>query len=169
MNTQNSFSAFFEKIKKTKAMAFILIALAIGVLLLMIPDGDSGSKENANFVYEDADKYTERIEEKTRSLICEIDGVSSCKVMINLESGYQYHFAADQRITEGDTNRDVQKDYVIIDVDGNEQPVVVEKKMPKVLGVAVVCPNISAETEYKILCLVSSLFDVPSNKITITR
>ena len=52
---------------------------------------------------------------------------------------------------------------------GGDSALLTEQRMPEVLGVAVVCPGISAETEYRVMSLVSALFDVPTNRISISK
>ena len=56
-----------------------------------------------------------------------------------------------------------------VTVGGGDSALLTEQRMPEVLGVAVVCPGISAETEYRVMSLVSALFDVPTNRISISK
>jgi stage III sporulation protein AG len=98
-----------------------------------------------------------------------VSGVKDCEVMVTLKSGFEYYFATDQQITQGSSTTDSRKEYVLANYGGNEQPVLIEERMPKVSGVAVVCPGISATAEYKIIQMLSALFDLPANRISVTR
>lgn len=134
---------------------------------MLLPDGSTDSKKELQFTYDDTQTYLDSLEKKTESLICELEGVRGCNVMITLKSGYEYLYASDARAVIGNENRDSQKEYVIIQTGGDEQPVLIEKRMPEISGVAVVCNGISADTEYKIICLLQALFNIASNKISI--
>jgi len=156
----------FEKLKKNKAFPFILIALIAGVALMLIPDG-SDSRKNEAAASDDAREYVEYLEAKAAKLIKEVEGVKECTVMISVTGGYRYNYASNQRVTQNGENRDTQKEYVTLD--GDTTPLLTEQRMPEILGVAVVCPDISPETEYKVMSLLSALFDVSSNRISITK
>ncbi|MDL2287091.1 hypothetical protein LJB90_00810 [Eubacteriales bacterium OttesenSCG-928-G02] len=160
---------FINKIKKTKGLGFILIALVIGVLILLIPENKNSSITDNSFTYHSADEYIHDLENKAAALIESISGVKKCKIMITLEAGYEYYFASDQRIIENEGGKDVQKEYVLTNIDGNQQPLLIEERMPKVMGVAVVCSGINAETEYKIIQMLTALFDVSSHRINVTK
>ncbi len=156
----------FEKLKKNKGFPFIVIALIAGIALMLLPDGGDGRKNEAA-PSDDAREYVEYLEAKAAKLIKEVEGVKDCTVMISVTGGYRYSYASNQRVTQNGENRDTQKEYVTLD--GDTTPLLTEQRMPEILGVAVVCPGISAETEYKVMSLLSALFDVSSNRISITK
>ena len=96
-----------------------------------------------------------------------MSGVKRCTVMISVKGGYKSYYASNQRVTQNGETRDTQKEYVT--VGGGDSALLTEQRMPEVLGVAVVCPGINAETEYRVMSLVSALFDVPTNRISISK
>ena len=153
----------FEKLKKQKALPFVLFALIAGIFLLVMPQSGSTSKESGGA----AGEYVEYLEEKAANIICEMSGVKRCTVMISVKGGYKSYYASNQRVTQNGETRDTQKEYVT--VGGGDSALLTEQRMPEVLGVAVVCPGISAETEYRVMSLVSALFDVPTNRISISK
>ncbi len=155
-----------EKLKTSKGLPVLIIGIIAGLLLFLVPaesKSSDASTENTDFSRE----YVEYLETKAEKLICEIKGVSSCKVMVSVEGGYTYLYATNVRVTQNGDSKDTQKEYVT--VDGNAKPLLTQQKTPEVIGVAVVCNGISAETEVKILDLLSALFDLPSNRISITK
>ena len=156
----------FEKLKKNKGFPFVVIALVAGIALMLLPDGGDSRKSEAK-PSDDAREYVEYLEAKAAKLIKEVEGVKDCTVMISVTGGYRYSYASNQRVTQNGENRDTQKEYVTLD--GDTTPLLTEQRMPEILGVAVVCPGISAETEYKVMTLLSALFDVSSNRISITK
>jgi hypothetical protein len=155
-----------KKLKSTKGMPYVLIALAAGIALLLMPQS-SGDSKNKGEQTGDSREYIEYMETKAEKLISTMEGVKSCKVMISASGGYRYSYASNQRVTQNGDSRDTQKEYVTID--GGASPLLTEQRMPEIIGVAVVCPGITADTEYRIMQLLSALFDVNSNRISITK
>lgn len=155
-----------KKLKNNKVMPYVIIALAAGMALILMPSQSGESKSSSS--YSDGSReYVEYLEAKAEKLICEMEGVKSCKVMISASGGYRYYYASNQRVTQNGETRDTQKEYVT--VDGGKSPLLTEQRMPEIIGVAVVCPGITAETEYRVMQLLSALFDVNSNRISITK
>lgn len=156
----------FEKLKKQKALPLIIIALIAGISLLVMPQSGTTLTEGGGAA-DETREYVEYLEEKAAKIICEMSGVKRCTVMISVKGGYTSYYASNQRVTQNGETRDSQKEYVT--VGGGESALLTEQRMPEVLGVAVVCPDISAETEYRVMSLVSALFDVPANRISISK
>ena len=154
---------------KSKSFLYIVLALAAGVALLLLPG--SGGTESKTVSAPSASEYTAALEKKVASLIGELDGVKDCSVAITLAAGYEYLYASDGRISHtydesgallGDEET---REYIF--ADGNTQPVVISERMPTVEGVAVVCKGATAVTEQKIISLLSALFNIKSNKISV--
>ncbi len=160
---------WIEKLKKTKGMGFVIVALVAGVILLLWPTAEKAVSTDGEFTYNSADTYRKALEGDVAKLVRDVPGVDSCTVLITLQSGYEYYYATDQQVTGGDNGSDSRKEYVLANYGGNEQPVLIEERMPKVSGVAVVCPGVSATAEYKIIQMLSALFDLPTNRISVTR
>ena len=113
---------------KSKSFLYIVLALAAGVALLLLPG--SGGAESKTVSAPSASEYTAALEKKVASLIGELDGVKDCSVAITLAA-------------------------------------VISERMPTVEGVAVVCKGATAVTEQKIISLLSALFNIKSNKISV--
>ena len=155
---------------KSKSFLYIVLALAAGVALLLLPG--SGGTESKTVSAPSASEYTAALEKKVASLIGELDGVKDCSV-VTLAAGYEYLYASDGRISHtydesgallGDEET---REYIFAATDGNTQPVVISERMPTVEGVAVVCKGATAVTEQKIISLLSALFNIKSNKISV--
>ena len=94
-------------------------------------------------------------------------------IVLALAAGVEYLYASDGRISHtydesgallGDEET---REYIFAATDGNTQPVVISERMPTVEGVAVVCKGATAVTEQKIISLLSALFNIKSNKISV--
>ena len=130
---------------------------------------ESGEKAK-NTEFPDSEEYRLQLEEQTRKLIKELEGVSDCRVMITLESGYEYLYASDQTLDRAYDNSGVllsskaDKKYIL---EGNGNPIIFSETPPVVCGIAVVAKNISAETEYKIVRLLRAVYGISSNRISV--
>ena len=152
-----------------KGFSFIIVGIIAALMLLLLPSGD---KEEAESASEDARvltsaEYCALLEQKAEKLIYELPEVKSCSVFITLESGYSYIYATDQHVNETDQGKQTDKTIVLADGENGELPLVVEEKMPKIAGVAVVCGKASYETQYRIIELMCALFDIKSNRISV--
>ena len=156
---------------KSKSFLYIALALAAGIALLLLP-GTGGTESTTESAPSSAE-YTAALEKKDASLISELDGVKDCSVAITLAAGYEYLYASDGRVshTYGESGAllgdEETREYIFATTDGNTQPVVISERMPTVEGVAVVCKGASAATEQKIISLLSALFNIKSNKISV--
>ena len=158
-----------SKEKYPKGLLLALSALVVGLFLLLYPSGKDTSEEKGGFVYSSAEDYRASLEKEVKNVIGEITGVKGCTVMITLKSGYEYYYASNQQISESGNGSDSRKEYLLADHGSYEQPVLIEERMPKVDGVAVVCPGIDASAEYRVIGVLSALFDIPSNRISVTK
>lgn len=149
-----------------------MLGILAGVILLLIPTGNDGTAAE-NSAGQSANEYCLSLEQKTTALLKELDGVKDCKVQITLVYGYEYIYAADQHINEtfnsnGSTAaKETEKKYVVITSDGKNGTVLLRETMPTVQGIAVVCNNASYETQYQIISMLTALYDIPSNKISV--
>jgi stage III sporulation protein AG len=159
----------FEKFRKIKGLGFIIVALAAGVLLLLWPSSEKTVSSGGEFKYCSSDEYRRVLESDVEGIVNSVSGVDGCTVMITLKTGYEYYYATDQQLTGTESDSDSHKEYVLANYDGNEQPVLIQERMPAVSGVAVVCPGINATSEYKIIQMLSALFNLPTNRISVTR
>lgn len=139
------------------------------MVLLAWPESGNSSEKGGAFTYGSADEYREMLEREVKKIIKGVPGVGDCEVMITLKTGYEYYYAADQQVVSGETAADSRREFILAGYDGNEQPVLIEERMPKVSGVAVVCPGVSAGVEYQILKALGALFDLPLNRVSVIR
>ena len=148
----------FERIKKLfdkKGFGFVFLALIAGVALMLIPSSGQETtpiEENKTIT---SFEYCTLLEQKAKSLICELPEIDGCEVFITLEKGYRYIYATDQHVNETDQGKQTDKTIVLADGENGELPLVIEEKMPKIAGVAVVCGKASYETQYRIIELIS--------------
>ena len=159
-----------EKIKRLmsrKGMGAVVLGLLAGVMLLLIPNSKADGQNEQSSAVMGGTEYCALLEEKAESLIKELPEVDRCSVFITLESGYRYIYATDQRVREESDSKETEKTVVLAGNGNGEAPLLIEETMPKVAGVAIVCPNATYETQYRIVELISALFDINSNRISV--
>lgn len=159
-----------EKIKKLlsrKGMGAVLLGLFAGVILLVLPSSEKNETDVEPSRVMTGAEYCALLEEKAENLIKELPEVDKCSVFITLESGYRYIYATDQHVREESDFKETDKTVVLAGNGNGEEPLLVEETMPKVAGVAIVCPKATYETQYRIIELVSALFDIKSNRISV--
>lgn len=163
-------NSFLEKWKSSLgSKGFIIVAVGIiaGLMLLMMPSAESDGSEISQLADQPGIEYCTMLEEKAESLINELSEVDSCRVFITLESGYRYIYATDQHVREGENTKETDKTIVLAGNGNGESPILIEETMPKIAGVAVVCPKASYETQYRIVELMCALFDIESHRISV--
>ncbi len=135
--------------------------------MMLIPSGENDTSAAS---VPSSLEYREMLENETTELLCGINGIKSCRVIITLESGFEYTYASDKYssqkyASDGNAEHVEAKSEIFASGDGNA--VLVKEKMPRVAGVAVVCSGADAETRLKIISLLSALFDIGSDRISV--
>lgn len=150
-----------------KGFSFIVIGIFAALALMIIPNGESEPAKQEQSAYPSSAEYCLLLEQKAEELICELPAVKDCSVFITLENGYGYIYATDQHINETENGKQTDKTIVLANTENGEAPITIEERMPQVAGVAVVCPNATYETQYRIIELICALFDIKSNRISV--
>ena len=174
MNNKNILN---EKNKKL----LIILGLVAGVILIILSFFTAGNNKDPtknttatdNLSRIDTDTYIAEQEKKLCEILKRINGVSEPFVMITLDSSSEYIYASKQSIKESSskngetTQKDVQKDIVLYeDEKKSKSPILVKEIQPKIKGVAVVCRGVgSADMQLKIINLVSTVLNLPTNKV----
>ena len=160
MNT----NLLLQKAKQIKGLPYIALALAAGLVLLILPSG-GGSIETASGSVGDA--YRVVLEQEIAGLLCEMEGIDACEVVLTLSYGYEYTYATDQRVTEHENGKETEKNIVLATQSGGEAPILLREKMPTVAGIAVVCAGADYATCARAKELLCALFGLSDQQISI--
>ena len=157
-----------ERLKNGKGKIIFIIGI-VGILLIYLSSfiGDKG-EEVAN-IEDNADGYCQALEKEITELVRVITGSRRVSVVITLDSGKQCVYADEGRTTKSDTTDDREQSYIIVrSSDGEEKGLLVTEYMPTVRGAAIVCGNLTTETEEKIRAAVTAALDISNKKVFIT-
>lgn len=156
--------ALLQACKRIKGLPYILLALVVGLVLLLLPAPSASKSEEQPT---DAQAYRRELEAEVEDLLKSLDGVRDCRVVLTLSYGFEYIYATDQRISETENGKQTEKTIVLATESGNQLPLPLREKQPTVCGVAVVCPNATAETRARITTLLQALFSLEGDCISI--
>ncbi|MFV0498114.1 MAG: hypothetical protein ACK5L0_08125 [Candidatus Fimivivens sp.] len=131
---------------------------AAGMLLIMLTSlwpGDSGrSDDMSKDVAGSLDTHAQQTEQRLVEILKQIKGVGAVHVMVTLENGVEYRYAADEKQSDDSVftyangsdvpskvqeKEDRQQSYILVDSTGGKKPLVLTELSPRVKGVVVVC------------------------------
>ena len=183
--------SILDKIPKEK-MEKIAIMFLLGVFFLLVsnPIGTTKKKEtDQEMIAEEKtqenisnDAYIEMLENKLEQTIEGMEGAGNVHVMITLENGgekildkNQPYESSMEKVKEDGKESEhstMQSDSetVLIDVDGNTGPIVIQERYPKIAGVVVVCEggdNMKLVLDIKEA--IQALFSVDTHKVVVCK
>ncbi|MBQ8254960.1 MAG: hypothetical protein IJY94_05590 [Clostridia bacterium] len=169
-DTKNSEGFFSTIFKGKKTLIFLLIGVAAGIFLIFMGNGEKSgegaSRPDLSGQIEVTDEYIKNLEIRVGQILSKMDGISNVSVIITADSCAETIYAQNGRYDGGSLT---EKEYVIIDRDGNDEPIVLKLVYPKIRGVAVVCYGGSNPiNQEKISKLLSSLFDIAQNQVYVS-
>lgn len=179
-------SKLLAKLKNIKHIEIILVALLIAVVLI-IWFADFGKKDTkegtqtTNGSVSSVSLYTTELEQKLEKTLSLIEGAGSVDVMITLNGASKLILAyetenknnsTDNTTSNGTTtkssNTTTNSSPIIINKNGQSQPLVLSEIMPDIKGIVVVCEGANnIRVKLNILQAVQALLGVNSGQIEI--
>ena len=158
MEVSKFFKGLFSKSGISQKQAKWLTALGIaGMLLIMLtglwPD-IGGQKALAQDTGGTLTTYAQQTEQRLAEILKQVKGVGAVHVMVTLENGVEYRYAADEKqsgdsvftyadgsaaLSKVQEKEDRQQSYILVDSTGGKKPLVLTELSPRVKGVVVVC------------------------------
>ena len=181
---QKKILCLFAGDKKIKWV--VLIGLA-GILLILFselaPQKKTQPPQDAVSVSVDNEEFCKKTEEKIYSLVSSIQGVGDVRVWVTLESGVEYVYLQEQvRNTDltkdyddGDVKTLREKDnseqkYILVNKNGEEQPLVQKQLEPTIQGVVVVCEGAgSAQVNEQVVNAITCALGISSNRVYVAQ
>lgn len=158
-------TSILEKLKKDKKTLAIILVGVLGMILILFTPVESKNDKVSNII--DKDNYeTANIQGEVENIIESINGAGKTKVFITYESDSEYVYAVN--VDEKSDGNDLQykSEYIITD---DETGLILKVIYPRVRGVAVICEGGGDPlVKEKIYSVISALFDISTNKISVT-
>ena len=170
---------FFEKLKSVftsdKKLAVLCAVGVLGVVLLIIsefiPTGEKkAEKKESVTAAQSQETYAEDIEKRLTEIVSSIDGAGKTRA--------EQVYARNEKIksdTSGGTalekeNFSDEKEYVLIETDGNEGGMIIKLIQPKIRGVAVVCEGGGSDAvRQEITQAITAVLDISASRVYITK
>lgn len=157
--------------KKNK---YLLIILAVGILLLLLPSFGSGKQKETKNVQNAEFSLTE-YEDRIEKILEKSEGVGRVHVALAVRSTMESVYAEEARVNTREAEQDYNQDSdrkpsILSDGSGGEVPVVIKQMYPEFLGATVVCDG--AENPRVCMAItqaVTSLTGISSERITVIK
>ena len=164
LNNEN-ISTFLEKLRKDKKTIFIILIGFLGMVLILFSPNDSEKKKVVDQV-ETVNYNSDNIQDEVEEMIESIKGAGKTKVYITYESDSEHVYAMNIDEKSDGSDLHYKSEYIITD---DENGLILKVIYPKVRGVAVICEGGGDPlVKEKIYSVISALFDISTNKISVT-
>ena len=145
---------------------YVLLVIAAGVVLLLLPTGGRDSPEDTPVQAEGASFDLETFEEKLAKTLSQVEGAGDVKVVLTLDGGSRQVLARNQE-REGDGGS-VNTVVTVGKGSGQQDIVPIQTVAPQFRGALVVCPGGgSAQVRLKLIEAVSALTGLGSDRISV--
>ncbi|MBE6694315.1 MAG: hypothetical protein E7589_06095 [Ruminococcaceae bacterium] len=150
-----------------------LIGGLIGIFLLISggrkenQDTDKSTDDGGGFEQRlTMEEYRTAIEARVCAISAQVAGVGDAVAIVSLEGGFEYVYATDVKVSSAGESMQ----YIVIGSGSDEALVYLTEKVPKICGIGVVCDGgEDAKIKKELTYLLSAAFEVPTNKIYVTR
>ena len=164
LNNEN-ISTFLEKLRKDKKTIFIIMIGFLGMVLILFSPNDNEKKKAVDQV-ETVNYNSDNIQDEVEAMIESIKGAGKTKVYITYESDSEHVYAMNIDEKSDGSDLHYKSEYIITD---DENGLILKVIYPKVRGVAVICEGGGDPlVKEKIYSVISALFDISTNKISVT-
>lgn len=161
-----------DVVKAAERYKYLIIVVAAGILLLLIPSLSGGEKEKqvtpAEEVFSLADE-----EKRIAKALSEAAGVGKTEVILTLKSSIETVFQSDvtnqSSVSQDNTESSIVSETVVISSgSGSEEAVVRKRFYPEYRGALVICEQAESPTvKLKVVNAMKALTGLPSDKITV--
>lgn len=166
MPSAEKLTAFLKQYK------FVLILIAAGIILLLLPTGDSGRQQadTAGMVGGEEDFSVEALEEKLGRILSKVDGAGEVTVMLTVRTGMERVLATDRDSSESDDKSSLREETVIISTGSGEEAVLITQRYPTFQGALVVCRGgDDPQVQLLLTRALSALTGLSSSRITVCK
>lgn len=169
-----SFRRLFGQGKDKKLRLLVVLGL-IGILLIALSEwlprrGEKAGDEQPTDSVVSVAQVEAALEARIAALIGQVDGVGECRVMVTLESGSRFVYAADRTYNSTTENDSGSEKTLLVETDGGPVGLLVTEIQPSVKGVAIVCDGGGDPAVCRqVMNLVSAAFNISSGRVCVAK
>lgn len=154
--------------EKLKGYQTVLLVLAAGILLMLLPGGEAKSPQQAGAQVSEGSEFDlEEFERRLSKALSEIEGAGETTVVLTLKSGSRQVLAQD---LERDGERSRAETVTLGTGSYAEETVVLQTVAPQYQGALVVCPGgEEPQVRLRLCAAVSALTGLGSDRISICK
>ena len=158
-------------LKWLAAYKYVILAVLLGVLLLLLPDGKAEDAENAAHL---ADFDRASVQREMEDILSAIDGAGRLRLMLTVRGGGELELAQDRALTQkqGDATDEYsdKTETVVLGSGSGAEVVVTQSRYPDFVGALVVCEGGgSAAVRLEITQALCALTGLPCDRISVIK
>lgn len=151
---------------------YVILAVLLGVLLLLLPDGKAVSDEENATRLADFDRTS--VQREMEDILSAIDGAGRLRLMLTVQGGGELELAQDRALTRKQTDSadeySDKTDTVVLGSGNSAEVVVTQSRYPDFVGALVVCEGGgSAAVRLEITQALCALTGLPSDRISVIK
>lgn len=166
MELKKSVYKLYEILKKYK---YLFLVLVIGFVLMAIPS----AKQNVTQTNESPKPETSLadFENRLSEILSKVDGAGNVMLMLTIAEGEEIKYQSDEKIDEGDTKSNINRETIIITDSERNQNGLIRQVNPVIYqGAVVVCQGAdNPVVRLAIVDAVSKLTGLSSNNISVLK
>ena len=158
-------------LKWLAAYKYVILAVLLGVVLLLLPDGKAAEEEKTAHL---ADFDRTLVQREMEGILSAIDGAGRLRLMLTVGGGGELELAQDRELTQkqgGSADEYSDKTETVVLGSGSSAEVVVtQSRYPEYVGALVVCEGGgSAAVRLEITQALCALTGLPSDRISVIK
>lgn len=159
---------------KDKKLRLLVILGLIGILLIALsewlPRRPRAENEQPTGGTVSVAQVEAALEKRITALIGQVDGVGDCRVMVTLESGSRFVYAADRTYNGTAENDSGSEKTLLVETDSGPVGLLVTEIQPSVKGVAIVCDGGGDPAVCRqVTGLVGAAFNISSGRVCVAK
>lgn len=152
-----------------KKYRFLILMIAVGVILLTIPQDEKKTATAPVQVVDNADIQT--VEERLSAILSRMEGAGKATVLLTEAKGEQILYQTDESITNAGNGNDRRTETVLVNNTDKSETGLIRQRIPPVYqGAVILCQGADrAEVRLRIVEAVMSATGLTSDKITVLK
>ena len=163
----------WQSLSRDKVMRVLLVLGLVGILLIALSEvrPARNRREESTSVTLTETQVEQALERRITTLLRQVEGVGSCRVMVTLESGTRTVYAADTVSAVGsDGATSLSESYLTVDTDSGPVGLLLTRIQPTVKGVAVVCDGGDSDAvRRRVIQVVSTAFHISERRVCVVK